>query len=162
MGREQVRLLLESGGLGLLLGVMFDVCCAVSRGCGGKRWLRFCVDAAFGIPAALLTFFGALAIMDGRMHPLLLGGMAVGFWLQHRTIGRVATRWLYRLGRSIGRCAGALLNGADRGIGAVCRCVSGGFRRLRGRVSPKLPDETAKPESVKKNHNFFDFFKKKS
>lgn len=58
MGREQVRLLLESGGLGLLLGVLFDVCCALSRACGGRRWLRFGVDAAFGVPAALLTFYG--------------------------------------------------------------------------------------------------------
>ena len=79
MGREQVRLLLESGGLGLLLGVLFDVCCALSRACGRRRWLRFGVDAAFGVPAALLTFYGALAIMDGRMHPLLFAGLHLTF-----------------------------------------------------------------------------------
>lgn len=162
MGREQVRLLLESGGLGLLLGAMFDVCCAISRGCGRRRWLRFCTDAAFGVPAALLTFFGSLAIMDGRMHPLLLFGMAVGFWVQHRVLGRAAARWLYKLGRGIGRATGTVMKGIDGCIGAVCLHEAVIFRRLCGHIFRKPSAEAVGCKSVKKNHIFFNFFKKKS
>lgn len=123
--QEQVRLLLESGGLGLLLGVLFDICCALSRGCGRRRWLRFAVDAAFGIPAALLTFYGALAMMDGRLHPLLFGGLAVGFWLQHRTVGWWFSRRLYRAGRAIGRGITWLTSRLDNDLSAAgCRIRS--------------------------------------
>lgn len=131
MGQEQVRLLLESGGLGLLLGVLFDVCCALSLGCGRRRWLRFAVDAAFGVPAALLTFYGALAIMDGRLHPLLFGGLAAGFWLQHRTVGRWVSRWLYRAGRALGRGIGWLMGQLDIGLAAVGRRISTVLGRMR-------------------------------
>ncbi len=162
MGREQVRLLLESGGLGLLLGVLFDVCCALSRACGGRRRLRFGVDAAFGVPAALLTFYGALAIMDGRMHPLLFAGMAVGFWLQHRTVGRWVSRWLYRAGRMLGRGIRALVDGVDAG------CISLG-RRIRAELHRNHRCEaadggslSAENEKMKKNHIFIGFFQKNS
>ena len=158
MGREQVRLLLESGGLGLLLGMLFDVFGALSRACGRRRIRRFLVDAAFGIPAALMTFYGALAIMDGRMHPLLFGGMLVGFCLQHLTIGRRGCRLLYRVG-----------SGVSRGIRAVCRMADAGAERLGKSVATRLRrprperDRTVAPkmENVKKNHFFMNFFEKK-
>lgn len=97
MGESQLRLLAESGGLGLALGLLFDVFSAMARSCR-RRWLRFLVDSFFGVPAALLTFFGALAMMDGRMHPLLFGGMAVGFCLEHIAVGRWLARGLFKVG----------------------------------------------------------------
>lgn len=162
MGREQVRLLLESGGLGLLLGVLFDVCCALSRACGGRRWLRFGVDAAFGVPAALLTFYGALAIMDGRMHPLLFAGLAVGFWLQHRTVGRWVSRWLYRAGRMLGRGIRALVDGVDAGCDCLGRRIRAGLRRKRRCGAADGEPSSAENKKKKKIHIFTGFFQKTS
>ncbi len=102
--REQILLLLQCGGLGLLLGTVYDwlsVWCQLRR---LSRAACFVTDALFGLLAALVTFFFALATMDGRLHPLLFIGSLLGVTVQRCGISRVHRRLLYRLGTLLRRC----------------------------------------------------------
>ncbi len=91
-GRQQLILLLQSGGLGLFLGVLYDGF-AVLRGLFGRKpWQRFLWDALFGPTAGLVTFFVSLAMMDGRMRPLLFVGIGAGFVVQRLAVGRPLAR----------------------------------------------------------------------
>ena len=96
--RQQLWLLLQCMGLGVSLGMLYDLFGVVRLWRSRRRRSLFLTDALFGVLAALVTFFTALAIMDGRMHPLLFFGCAFGFTVQHLTLGRVASRALYRAG----------------------------------------------------------------
>ena len=110
--RQQLWLLLQCMGLGVSLGVLYDLFGVVRLWRSRRRRSLFLTDALFGVLAALVTFFTALAIMDGRMHPLLFFGSAFGFTVQHLTLGRVASRALYRAGAALfraGRSAAAVL-----------------------------------------------------
>ena len=101
-GEQQIRLLLRCMGLGVLLGVLFDVCSVIGAA-SRRRWGVILWDALFGVLAALLTFYVSLAIMDGRMHPLLFAGSAIGFVTQHETLGRPGVRLMRRVAALIGR-----------------------------------------------------------
>ena len=106
--RQQLWLLLQCMGLGVSLGMLYDLFGVVRLWRSRRRRSLFLTDALFGVLAALVTFFTALAIMDGRMHPLLFFGCAFGFTVQHLTLGRVASRALYRAGAALilaGLCA---------------------------------------------------------
>ena len=120
------------------------------------------MDAAFGVLAALLTFYGALAIMDGRMHPLLFVGLAVGFWLQHRTVGRWVSRWLYRAGRMLGRGIRALVDGVDAGCVCLGRRIRAGLRRKRRCGAADGEPSSAENKKMKKIQIFTGFFQKTS
>ena len=99
-GQQQVAMLVQSCGVGLLLGVVYDI--FFSAGRRSTRPAVFIRDALFGLVAALITFFCALAITDGRMHPLLFAGSGLGMLAEHYSIGRVL-RWCnYTLRRYIG------------------------------------------------------------
>ncbi len=96
--REQILLLLQCGGLGLLLGTVYDwlsVWCQLRR---LSRAVCFVLDSLFGLLAALVTFFFSLATMDGRLHPLLFVGSLLGVMIQRCGISRVHRRLLYRMG----------------------------------------------------------------
>ncbi len=92
-GSQQLLFLLQSGGLGFGLGFLFDVFTGLGR--TGSRCQRFWLDSFFGILAALITFFGSLAIMDGVLHPLLFAGILVGFLAEHASVGWLVSRWLF-------------------------------------------------------------------
>ena len=92
--RQQVQLLLQSGGVGFILGFVYDVFRLPGE---RRRGWRFVLDMLFGVVAALITFYAALAMMDGRLHPLLFAGCGVGFWAQHNSVGRLHRRMLRRL-----------------------------------------------------------------
>ena len=111
-GRQQLLFLLQSGGVGFLLGLLFDILTAVGR-VGCRRWRQFLLDALFGIPAALITFFGALSIMDGELHPLLFVGIIVGLLAEHASLGKLVTRVLCAVMRWHNRFWRRLLDGAE-------------------------------------------------
>lgn len=106
--REQILLLLQCGGLGLLLGTVYDWISVWGQLRRLSRAAVFCLDALFGLLAALVTFFFSLATMDGRLHPLLFAGSLLGAAVQRCGISRIHRRVLYRIGllfrRVIGYC----------------------------------------------------------
>ena len=48
-----------------------------------------------GLLAAPITFGAALVWMDGQLHPLLFGGVAIGLLLEHWAVGKRLSRLLY-------------------------------------------------------------------
>lgn len=97
-GSEQIRLFAQSILLGICFGVLFSFFNVASkpRNC---RHLLFLGDMLFFVTTSFITFFFAMTMMDGRLHPLLFGGSLVGFVLFHVAFGRYLSRWLYRFGR---------------------------------------------------------------
>ena len=94
---QQIILLLESCGLGVFLGVLFDIFSVPVRMCRRQRLTVFFLDVIFLIISSLITFYFSLAVMDGRLHPLLFGGCLFGFVLQHVTVGRFIGFAMYRI-----------------------------------------------------------------
>ncbi len=95
---QQIWLFLQSGGLGIALGVLFDFFNIPDKLRCRRRLLTFFCDVLFFVLAALVTFYFALAVMDGRMHPLLFCGSIGGFFLEHILLGRYIGGILYRVG----------------------------------------------------------------
>lgn len=79
--------------LGVLVGFFIDVAFAVLCRDTRRRWLLF--DAVSGPPAALLVMFGALIIMDGHLHPLLILGSFLGMFVEHLTLAG-AISWIIK------------------------------------------------------------------
>ncbi len=105
--REQILLLLQCGGLGLLLGTVYDWISVWRQLRHLSRMAMFWLDSLYGLLAALITFFFALATMDGRLHPLLFAGSALGAAVQRCGISRFHRRVLYGVGllmRRVARC----------------------------------------------------------
>ncbi len=96
---QQFRLLWQSGLLGVGLGFLFTFFNVASkmRRCPFRLFL---CDMVFCLLAALVTFYFALAIADGRLHPFLFIGSSLGFLLQHLVIGRFFSYHIYRLLRA--------------------------------------------------------------
>ncbi len=103
--REQILLLLQCGGLGLLLGTVYDWISVWGQLRRLSRTVVFWLDSLYGLLAALVTFFFALATMDGRLHPLLFVGSALGVAVQRCGISRFHRRALYGIGQLMRRVA---------------------------------------------------------
>lgn len=104
-GNQQLLFLLQSAGVGMGLGLLFDSMTGVGRTFRHRIGV-FLWDVLFGVVAALVTFFASLAIMDGDMHPLLFIGGGFGFLAEHIGVGIQVSRavclflcWVGRLGR---------------------------------------------------------------
>lgn len=149
--QQQAHLFLQSGGVGFALGMVYDVFRAAETG-RTARVRAFVLDALFGVTAALVTFYAALAIMDGRLHPLLFAGCGIGFAAQRRSVGRLTGRIWRRVFAALGRFR--------RGVG---RRMDDGSDRIRRRIS-RL--RTVKPsvsgEKGSKKRKKFHFFRKKA
>ena len=110
-GRQQILFLLQSIGLGAFQGFALDVITGFTRPLTQRKWLW--MDVMFGPMAAVCTFFGALVVMDGQLHPLLLFGVTLGMAAEHVLIGG----WMCRILR--------------RGRLVAHRTVRGGYRFVR-------------------------------
>lgn len=86
-GQQQWLFLMKSIPVGMAIGVMFSVINGLER----KRVFCFqqvAADILFFIVSALITFFASLIIMDGHLHPILFGGLMIGFSFVHFLCGR--------------------------------------------------------------------------
>ncbi len=147
-GEQQLFLLLQSGMLGVVLGVVFDFCTIVDKCRRRHRWMAFLCDILFFVLAAFITFFFSLAVMDGRMHPLLFVGSGVGILLEHWLIGRYSGRWIYRFFGGMYRLfAGIMMVFVIpfRHLGRIGRRLYGGF----------FEKISKKPLKMRKNPIFF-------
>jgi len=158
-GAQQVGLLLESGGLGVLLGLLFDIMGGFVHGGTRDRWRLFLADVFFGLLAALVTFFGSLAIMDGQMHPLLFGGCLLGFLAEHVGPGRQVGRLVCRLRRWIRCVLEAIYMGSEVLISRILGVVNRLFGVLKTKKSCQKEENEKNGEKSRKK---FRFFQKKS
>lgn len=100
-GWQQLSLCVQSLPWGMVIGVIFDVNSGIIRARNRDKWTVL-LDAGFGVLAAVITFFGALVLLDGQMHPLLLFSILIGFLLEHYTFGRLLLSLLTRIWRCFG------------------------------------------------------------
>lgn len=149
---QQVILLFQSFGLGVFLGLLFDVFSVPVKMCRRRRFAVFFIDVTFLAVSSLVTFYFSLATMDGRLHPLLFGGCLFGFVLQHITVGRFIGLWLYRIVR-FGRVAVVWVTQA---ILLPFRLLFDWLRRVFRSVFAGLP------KKAQKTRKKASFFQKKS
>lgn len=95
-GEQQLGFLLRSAAVGIGIGLLFDVISGFWRGKKYRRQL-YAADAILGVVAALITFFGALIIMDGQLHPVLFCGVLLGMLSEHYIVGRWLSFFLWKL-----------------------------------------------------------------
>ena len=94
-GLQQLALLLRSGLVGIGIGVFYDIVAGLWCGCGKAR--RFWADVLFCALASLITFFSSLILTNGRLHPVLFFGIAIGLLLEHMTVGKWVSRWAHKI-----------------------------------------------------------------
>ena len=112
-GKQQIWFLLQSIGLGVVVGFSFDSITALTLRDVRRKWRIS--DALFGPLAALFVFLGALVIMDGQLHPLLILGSFLGLFAEHCTLGFLVKKALQRA-RIFTRKISTLLVGCVNGI----------------------------------------------
>lgn len=124
-GQQQIRFLLQSIGLGMVQGLFLDTITGLVPIVKGQHLLW--TDVVFGPMAAIATFFGALVIMDGQLHPLMLFGVLLGMAVEHIGIGAFLCKIIRQARRKI-----------EKGMRAVSgflaeKCTVFGKVCLRGR-----------------------------
>ena len=145
-GQQQLLFFWQSTGLGMLVGLVFDITsglCRVIR----RRWVVFLLDALFGVQAALITFFGALAIMDGQLHPLLFAGALVGFVMEHTSVGVYIGRGVCWCCRLFARASGVLLDAEMKMVGC--------FAQFSEKLRQQMRYKAKKGKKIRKKSNFF-------
>lgn len=138
-GVQPLTFLLYSVLPGFIIGLLFDIGGGWWRGKKYRKrlWLA---DALLGLPAAIITLFGALIITDGQLHPTLFCGMLLGFLAEHYTCGRLLTFLLHRGSYSLRTGAKKL----HQIVQTVLLKCAGWFSVRRGRIekdvkSPEKP-----------------------
>ena len=93
---QQFDVLFKSVIIGGLIGILLD---AYSGFWLGKRYrfTLFVSDVLFGVVAAMMTFFGALVVTDGYLHPVLVVGIVCGCVAEHWLIGRWLAALFFRM-----------------------------------------------------------------
>ena len=135
-GYQQVLFLAPCALIGVAIGGLFDVFSGWFRGRAYRRRL-FAADVLLGALSAVITFFGALVVMDGHLHPLLFFGLLFGFLLEHYTVGKM-------IGRFLCRCH-CLLSGLRRKLVRIMQCALAFCVRLAKKV-PKCRKNSEKSE----------------
>ena len=96
-GMQQFVVLLKSVVIGGVIGILLDAYSGFLRE-KRYRYSLFVSDVLFGLVAAMVTFFGALIVTDGYLHPVLMVGIGCGCIAEHWLIGRwlaVLFFWLH-------------------------------------------------------------------
>lgn len=96
-GVQQLALLLQSGGLGVALGLLLSWLSGLGYG-KTKIW-RFVSDMVFCVFAAVFTFYAGLVLTDGRLHPVLFLGLLSGMCVEHILVGKWVSRFAYKTTR---------------------------------------------------------------
>ncbi len=120
-GWQQIGLLAQCVPCGVIIGLVFEINSGLIR-CDTRKPFQYCLDGIFGVIAAILTFFCALVLMDGQLHPVLFLGVLCGFLMEHFTIGRFV-EWgivsLSRFARKTGGYIRIVFSLIFRGFGLI-------------------------------------------
>lgn len=110
---QQIICLLQSILLGVVLGLLFELFTAWVR-LSQSPVVKFMLDTLYGAASGVVTFFSALIITDGQMHPLLFFGSFCGFLCEHYSMGRFFSRGIYRIMYQTGKGLRRVLYLCDR------------------------------------------------
>ena len=150
-GQQQVLLLCHSVAFGGCLGLVFDFFNVPSKSSRRHRLMTFLCDVVFFAVAALATFFFSLAVMDGRMHPLLFIGSSLGVILEHLLIGRLISRLLYLCGRFFYRLIRRLEEWITLMLRVCLSVISHAVSALRSKMQKNIEKTRKKPQISEKN-----------
>ena len=95
---QQLGFVLKSVFLGCCIGCMLDISGGFWRG-KQYRYKMYIADVICCILAAVITFFGALVITDGQLHPVLFIGISGGVLAEHFIVGRWLSLAVYKFRR---------------------------------------------------------------
>lgn len=144
----QLLELLQAAGMGVLLGLYYDVYRVIRIVMRPSARVIFIQDVAFFSTASLLTFLFLLTINGGQLRVYLLLGILTGFVIYYVTIGRLVVRFADVVTKAI-----AFL------WGAFWRAVSWPFRRI-GRLLGR-PIRKLLSAGKKMSEKFWKFLKKR-
>lgn len=96
---EQVYEVFLSGGMGFLLGMVYDGFRLVRYWMRWGKVIVFLQDVLFFLVAAPVTFLFSLAMTDGQVRGYVLVGLLGGFFAYRYTLGRVFLKTFTRLTR---------------------------------------------------------------
>ncbi len=111
-GKQQLLFLMQSSVIGIIVGLLFDGISGYFRGRSYRNCL-FVADVLLGLVAAIITFFGALVITDGYLHPVLFVGSGIGFVSEHYLLGQWLSLWFHFAHTKVSRAFAYLLNYFD-------------------------------------------------
>ena len=150
-GQQQLTLLLQSCVFGVCLGFAFDFFNLPSKMHRRRSVMVFLCDVAFFALSALATFFFSLAVMDGRMHPLLFCGAFLGMIVQHLAIGRLFGRALVLVGRFLYGAFDRLLTWIGTPFRLGSSVFSRGFSAARIKIGKNAKKSQKKSRFFQKN-----------
>ena len=101
-GWQQIVFLVECIPCGAILGFFFELTSGFVRFSTSKS-TKYLYDVLYGMMASVVTFFTALVIMDGQLHPILFLGIGFGFICEHIMLGRLVMQMVYMLVKTIGK-----------------------------------------------------------
>lgn len=141
-GQQQLLFFARSVVVGLMIGVLFDVFTGWGR-IRRSKVKTFLLDVTFCLISSVITFFAALVIMNGQLHPLLLFGIALGAVIVHITVGQIISSLVAWMGRFFGKvsCYFERLQGAALGI----------FRLVKESVKKKCRKNQNKSEKIQES-----------
>lgn len=145
-GAQQILLLLRSGFLGVVLGVLFDLLSGILY--RKTKLIRFISDIIFCLFAAMVTFFTSLVISDGLLHPVLFLGTLIGLSVSHFTIGRLLSRFSYQMAHFLHVCMGLFVVKIQHFYKRIAVC----YRR----IIKKGRKESGSSKKTRKNRRFFE------
>lgn len=91
---QQIHLFVYSALVGFGIGVGFDVINGIGRTYAKTR--RFLSDVLFCCFTAIVTLFTSLVLNHGNLHPVLILGIFIGMFVEHRVIGCFVSKFVYR------------------------------------------------------------------
>ena len=116
---QQLPLLCQCAPIGACIGLFFDCTSGWLRDRSCRRKL-FVADVVFGGFSAIITFFGALVVLDGQLHPMLFVGVLTGFLAEHCLFGKWMGWLLFRLRVCGARAMRSAVRWSDRKILDFC------------------------------------------
>lgn len=150
-GAHQLALLWQSCVLGIALGFIFDFFNVPSKAQRRRRLTVFLCDVIFFVIAAIVTFYFSLAVMDGRMHPLLFCGSFLGLAVEHLVVGRLFSRLLYRAVCFIGSIFRRLFQWLCALFGRIFSAISRLLLLLRSKIGKNAEKLQKKSDFFQKN-----------
>ena len=106
-GWQQIVFIFECIPIGTILGFLFEINSSFVR-LSARKSTKYFLDSLFGLLASVVTFFTALVIMDGQLHPILFLGIGFGFFCEHIVLGRLVIQLLSMLVKTVGKVSSVL------------------------------------------------------
>lgn len=96
-GIQQLSFIFKSLPIGVLFGVTLNIINGLGR-IWRCRWKVFIADIVFSVIASVVTFFAALVITDGQLHPILFLGILLGLIITHFLCGKYIAKFVFHIG----------------------------------------------------------------